>query len=271
MSAEMQAEIVALRERLVLSEQHGVRLAEALDVLRGETDEALRNANNKLVELEKYRGGQGFHSPEGMQLVDVKTMQPVIFSGKFQESYKHWAKKVKAFCNARKPGFRQALDWAELETNPIDADSMKMLNWDAAEHATGKLYDLLIMLLADDPLILVENHPNNGFEAWRALSRRYDPVGEQFTFDRMTSLLSRERCKDIGELPAAIERWMRDLTLYEKKTGQTLPMEWRVPIIFQMVPKANYTEVKSRWQLRTDKDITKFAQELVIFANDLKH
>ncbi len=274
MAAELQAmqgELVALRERLQLSEQHGVQLAESIDKLRSESDEALRNAHNKIVEIEKSRRETDGRGEHGMQLVDVKTMQPIGFSGKFQESYKQWAKKVKAFCNARKPGFRQALEWAELESTPIDRDSLGTLQWDAAEAATNKLYDLLVMLLSDDPLVLVENHPNNGFEAWRALSRRYDPVGETFTFDKMTSLLSRERCKDIGDLPAAIERWTRDLQLYERKTGQTLPREWRVPIIFQMVPKANFTEVKSRWQLSATKDITKFAQELVVFANDLKH
>ena len=105
------------------------------------------------------------------------------------------------------------------------------MNWAHAETANAKLFDMLVMHLADDPLVLVENHPNQGFEAWRALSRRYDPVGEQFTFDRMTSLLARDRCKDISELPAAIEKWMRDLGLYERKTGKTLEKEWRVPII----------------------------------------
>ena len=76
----------------------------------------------------------------------------------------------------------------------------------------------------------------------------------------MTSLLHRDRCKDIGDLPGAIERWTRDLSTYERKTGKTLQNEWRVPIIFQMIPKANYSEVKARWQLSAKKDITTFAQ-----------
>ena len=79
------------------------------------------------------------------------------------------------------------------------------------------------------------------------------------------------RCKDIAELPAAIEKWTRDLSLYEKKTGKTLPKEWRVPILFQMVPERNYSEIKARWQLNATKDITTFAQELVIYATELKH
>ena len=221
----MRAEIIALSQRLMLAEQHGVQAAEALDKLRAETDGALKAANARMD------GGFGGRDREDrMELVDVKTMQPTVFKGGMQESYKQWAKKVKAFCNSRKAGFRQALDWAEKETVPVTEDTLKVLSWAPAEAANAKLYDMLVMHLADDPLILVENHLNAGFEAWRALSRRYDPIGEQFVFDQMTSLLHRERCKDIGDLPGALERWTRDLSLYEKKTGQTLQKEWRVPI-----------------------------------------
>ena len=97
--------------------------------------------------------------------------------------------------------------WAEAETVPIDVASLGVLAWEHSEVANSKLFDMLIMKLSDDPLILAENHSGNGFEAWRSLSRRYDPVGEQFVFDKMTSLMHRERCKDIADLPAALERW----------------------------------------------------------------
>ena len=38
-----------------------------------------------------------------------------------------------------------------------------------------------------------------------------------------------------------------------------------------MIPKANYTEVKARWQLNKEKDITTFSQDLIAYANDLTH
>ena len=266
---QMVAEITGLTQRLALSEQQGVRLATQLDAMRVDTETALRRARDMISELDNKdsRGGDR----DRLDLVDIKTMTPQAFGGKAQESYKQWAKKVKAFCNAKKPGFRKALDWAEAEARPVDEAALTVLSWPAAELANAKLYDLLVMHLYDDPLVLVENHQGQGFEAWRSLSRRYDPVGEQFTFDRMTSLLTRERCKDIGELPAALEKWHRDLGLYEKKTGKTLEKEWRVPIIFQMIPMANYSEIKARWQLNKEKDITTFAQELIEYANDLKY
>ena len=91
---------------------------------------------------------------------------------------------MNVFCNARSPGFRAALDWAEAETIPIDDTSLQVLSWAPASKANSKLYDLLIMKLADDPFIQVENHLGNGFEAWRSLANRLDPVGEMFTSTR---------------------------------------------------------------------------------------
>ena len=116
--AALRAEAIALTERLLLSEQHGVRVASELDGLRAETDAALREANKQISEFKKSGSGTAYE--ERLDLVDVKTMKPQVFSGHQNESYKQWAKKLKAFCNARKPGFRKALEWAEQETVAID-------------------------------------------------------------------------------------------------------------------------------------------------------
>ncbi len=277
---ELQNQLTATQQRLILAENHSLELAEELQKLRGETDSQLqkiRAETDTAFQHMKIRSDEAMRlagvygkQNEGVSLVDMKTMQPYTFSGKGHESYKCWAKKVKAFCNARKDGFRQALESVERETEPVNYATINNMNWEPAAQANTRLFDFLVNIVADDALIIVENYPSQGFEAWRALSKRYDPAGEQFMFDRMTSLLTRERCRDIGELPAAIEKWTRDLGTYEKKTGKTLEKEWRVPIIFQMVPAKQYSEVKARWQLNAEKDITKFSQELVTWANELR-
>ena len=69
----------------------------------------------------------------------------------------------------------------------------------------------------------------------RQLSRRYDPVGDVFTFDRMTALRT-ERCKNIGELPAAIEMWIRDLAAHERHVFKELIITNSVPSLTARVP-----------------------------------
>ena len=256
-------------QRLTLSETQSQQIAEALEKLRKDSDGAIRELNNKVNEMQmSYRAGG--EKEDRVDLIDVRNMDPGTFSGSATESWRQWAKRMKAFCNARSPGFRAALDWAEAETVPINEDSLKVLSWAPASKANSKLYDLLIMKLADDPLIQVENHLGNGFEAWRSLANRFDPVGEMFTFDKMTSLMHRERCKSINELPAALERWTRDLQQYEKKSGKTLQEDMRAPIVFQMIPQQNYSDIKLKWKNDKTKDIRKFIVELIEYANELR-
>ena len=208
----MARELSQALQRLALSEAQGVQLAEGLEKLRRESDRAIGEANNRINQLQ----GQRSDHENRVDLIDIRNMDPGTFSGSERESWRQWSKRVKAYCNARTPGFRAALDWAEAETVPITEDSLKVLAWAPVSTANSKLYDLLIMKLMDDPLIQAENHLGQGFEAWRSLASRYDPVGEMFTFDKMTSLMHRERCKSMNELPAALERWTRDLQQYER-------------------------------------------------------
>ena len=111
---------------------------------------------------------------------------------------------------------------AEQASEPITWSNSHLLGSDAADMGV-ELHDLLTLATDGDAQVIVENSPENGFEAWRALNRRYDPAGDQYTFDKVTALMARERCKDIGEFPGAIERWLRDLQLYHEKTGDVLP------------------------------------------------
>ena len=93
----LRAELGSVAQRLVLSETHGVKMAEELDKLRKETDAALKAANARISGIGQRSG----RAEDKLDLVDIKTMQPQVFSGHMSESYKQWAKKVKAFCNAR--------------------------------------------------------------------------------------------------------------------------------------------------------------------------
>ena len=49
-------------------------------------------------------------------------MQPNVFGGTREESWKNWSRKFKAYCNARKHGFKDALNWAEKQEVPINFD-----------------------------------------------------------------------------------------------------------------------------------------------------
>ena len=55
--------------------------------------------------------------------IDSKTMSPAMFSGACSDSFKAWAKKIKAYTDNKLPGYRQALDLTEKlgKDKPVDS------------------------------------------------------------------------------------------------------------------------------------------------------
>ena len=137
-AAQMQMEMAQLQERLALSEQHGTRFAEELEKLRNLTDAALTEANREIHELEQTRRAT---REDKWELVDTKALQVTNFGGKVTDSWKAWSKRAKAFCNAKQDGFRIAMEWAEMETAPIDKTSLESWNWPHTAKANQKLHD----------------------------------------------------------------------------------------------------------------------------------
>ena len=60
------------------------------------------------------------------------------FSGD-KKGYRPWTKKVQAFCNTKRPGFRRALLWAAKVKEPITAQNLKDTQWKHIDEANTKL------------------------------------------------------------------------------------------------------------------------------------
>ena len=114
------------------------------------------------------------------------------------------------------------------------------------EAASDALYDFLLLHTTDDAQQLVELQPDqNGPEAWRQLSIRFDPIGESYVFDQMASLMEVPKCKQLTDLPAALTKWERSLRNFTEGTGgQAVLAEWKLPIVFKMIPLNMMGEIK---------------------------
>ena len=101
------------------------------------------------------------------ELLELKDLKPDKFRGRKTENFKTCAEKSKAYCNVKRQGFRQALEWAEQETSEIQ--DVTESNWSEAEAADARLYDFLLQLLEEDALLLIEQShlDGRGFESWR--------------------------------------------------------------------------------------------------------
>ena len=193
-------------------------------------------------------GGQSDPRSGMGALVNMKTMAPKVFHGKAEESYRTWAKKTRAYCNASRPGFKKFLQWIERQETEINVDDMRV-DWRYKESAAEVLYDFLMIYTDDSARIIVERYEDNGPEAWRQLARRYDPIGETYAIDQMNKLMNVSRCKSMIELPTAISRWEKAHANYVSRAGGSqIPEEWKVPILFNMIPTGELDKIKLQFK-----------------------
>jgi uncharacterized membrane protein len=164
---QLQNDLAQTRQQMAIMASSHDNLSRAHEALKDQSDtlfrqraDEIRASEDKLSKLMFTQNTQKF------DLLDLKTMQPEVFKGRRNDAFKPWARKLKAYCNAKRQGFRKALEWAETQTEEIT--DLGLMQWDQAIMADAKLHDFLLMMLGEDALILVETPDleSRGFEAW---------------------------------------------------------------------------------------------------------
>ena len=86
----------------------------------------------------------------------------------------------------------------------------------------------------------------------------------------MASLMDVPRCKQLTDLPAALTKWERSFHNYSERTGgAAISLEWKLPILFKMIPTTMMSEIKIKHKCTTgvDKTYEGFSKLLVEMTN----
>ena len=244
---QLQSEFASQRQQMQLMAQQHDALSNAHLVLRAESDALFQQRAQEIAASEKKLNSLLFN--QKFDLLDAKALQPDKYKGRRAEAFKPWARKLKAYCNAKRGGFRKALEWAEKQQQEIT--DLSGCPWPDAQLADSKLHDFLLMTLEEDAQVLVETPELEcrGFEAWRMLCLRYDPQGGQYELDAMMALMNLTAVKDIVALPGAISRFERDIKLYESRSGRAFPEEFKVPTFLKLLPASHAREFKLKFAM----------------------
>jgi hypothetical protein len=213
--AVTQEQMDAVNFALRSSQEQVATLSRAIDSVREEASNAVSEIRGTLAvataQLQERKKRE-------MSFVNVKTFDGGTFAGARGDntlaSYRAWAKKVKVLTNAQSRGSKKILGKAEKSEGPVDVNTLTDTNWESALEADSKLHDFLCTYTTGDALMLVESCPDQGFEAWRALKVRHNPEGGTFELQRMENMFSSSQCKNIAELPSAVDRLERDIKHY---------------------------------------------------------
>ena len=244
--------------------------------LRHDTDVAVTTLKHEVVKLQAEAAAAAAASTQQRQmdridLIDNKMISPTLFDGGKVEAFKPWVKRLKAFCNAKCAGFRLALDAAEKSEIEVDDTAVARLGWEPAANANKKLYDLLGLICSGEALVIVERHPEQGFEAFRQLSKRFHPIGETYAFDKINTLMHPIRCKSMSELPSTIEKWEASMRQYEDRSGESFPESMKMPILMQMIPTRDLDRVLYRFRMTPGTDYSNFSKQLVEFGIERRY
>ena len=240
----LQQEMAQVRGQVAQVSQAYDQLKAAHDALNLAASNAIGQKTDEITAMEEKLRGLIFR--QQFDLLDAKDLKPDAFRGRKTENFKPWAKKFKAYCNSKRTGFRQALEWAEKE--PQELHNTAGCPWDFAAAADPKLYDFLLQILGEDALMLIETRDlmDRGFESWRLLVKQYEPSGGAYELDATMALMTLSPCRDMAALPGAVAKFERDYKACEKRTGQKFPQEWKAPAFLRMLPKSHAADM--RWK-----------------------
>ena len=241
----MQQEIQRLRDReATLSAQvtqlQGTGSAASAGLVTATSLKDMMEAQKELMNALK--------SKEQVRLVDNRGLgKPDRFDGDL-EKFLPWRIKTTSYlCSIRKE-LREVLQWAEEKESPVTDKDVEDNYGSAADpidqmsniqELRRELHDVLLMVTEREPFDLVLNS-TCGFEAWRRLSRRFDPTTGGRKRALLNSILSPNRTK-LEELPQAMEKLLDSIRLYERRrdsTGArtTISEDIKISVIERLVP-----------------------------------
>lgn len=223
-----------------------------------EMGQALRNVlqdqNKELVEaMKKETKGK-----DKLCLVDTKGLgKPSTFSGE-AEQFLPWRHRMTSYICSVYPDLREVLEWCEEREKSITGEELRRAFGDAADaldqvpdldEKSRELASALQMVTQREPFAIVVNCATNGLEAWRRLSKRYDPATASRKRTMLKTVISPQKQK-LETLPQAIEEWMDAVRTYEKRkdsTGQRAAIsdEIKMAALEAMLPQ----ELESHVQL----------------------
>jgi len=100
------------------------------------------------------------------------------------------------------------------------------------------LHYALVSLCKDDAFYMVKiavKGPSNGLDAWRRLTREYDPINPSSTRQLLRKIMSPKQ-SSLEKLRSALEEWEVDVKLYEERSGKTWDAEHKILAITDMIP-----------------------------------
>ena len=223
--AELQQQQAATAQIIKQLQQENVELKNALTGGLSSLSSLPAMAASMQVMMEEMQKGRGTHGARE-SLFDTKGLgKPKVFEEK-EAKFSTWSRKFENFIVGHfgEP-MRAVLQWAQESDAPIDKG-----DWDLSfgsgtgddevedlDYKISQIHIVLVDLTEEESNDLVVGAGDgNGLEAWRKLSRRWDPASGGRKRALLKAIINPPRCK-LDELQGCLERWLQQVQKYERR------------------------------------------------------
>ena len=233
--AEQQRQLAASQADAAQAKKEQQEMVAVLTALRAQNDTLVIERRESMAVLSGIPAALaqlGAAKEKPRMLMDSRDLgkPSILNSVETENRFRMWVIKAEDYIAGQfGEKFREALQWAaehEGDIHELDIDQSYGETADLADHIddlidkNSQLYWALRCLTEGTPFQYVDNSPSgNGFEAWRALHRQYDPSTGGRKKVMLNALIRPDRA-GYEQLAGALERWKALRVRYERKKDQ---------------------------------------------------
>ncbi|CAK0798924.1 unnamed protein product, partial [Prorocentrum cordatum] len=195
-------------------------------------------------------------------LVDTKGIgKPTTFGGgdekDLEKKFGVWQRRTQNFIVSVHPSLDDVMEWAIENKETITNDILLQAFGDDADPANKiddilekphQVYSMLVQITEGEANDIVCNSGSNGMEAWRKLSRRFDPLTGGRVRNLLRQIISPGRCS-VDVIAGGLERWEELVTKYDRSNtsrgeARTLPEDIKMAALESLVPQELETHLQ---------------------------
>lgn len=183
----------------------------------------------QVAHMEKLRS-----YPQGNdKMVDTRLGKPITFDGD-ELKWAEFSFKYRAYAANLKEDLGEALD--KIEDNNLEEQDYDLMDDRMRENAR-QVYFSLTMLLSGTPLgIVKKTKRSNGLEAYRMLSKRYNPQSKGRNLARLWNILNAKFGDKKHEFMDKLTSWEQEIEEYEAVTEDKISDAVRCAVVSERSP-----------------------------------
>ena len=208
----MQRQIAELASELAEERHRGASLDRVTQVLDRWTTQQAQQPVARLVDT------RGIGRPSNLGSGEEKSLE---------KSFPVWQRKMQNYISVF-PDLREPLEWAAMTAAPITPQLVEQRFGSEAdptdqvtdlEDKIHQVFAVLMQVTEGEANDIVCNSSGMGLEAWRKLTRRWNPLTGSHLRNLLRHVISPGRAS-LTELPGALERWEEQVSKYRNSKNQ---------------------------------------------------